>query len=162
MARKLPRLLESKPSRETRPFARRPKKSARRAKRKEKRCVDKIFMLENFLFSFPTGKKFFLSVKSTERGRGVISLSLSRSDRSARDFEICAQKESLFFLLSPRRGERERGASLSFSSSSFSSQRKERREGEREREHWKRRCGGAEGKERLEIFSFFLVVWSLF
>ena len=42
MARKLPRLLESKPLKETRPFARRRKKWARKVKRKEKRCVCRI------------------------------------------------------------------------------------------------------------------------
>ena len=42
LARKLPRLLESKPWKETRPFARRRKKWARKVKRKEKRCVCRI------------------------------------------------------------------------------------------------------------------------
>jgi len=101
-------------------------------------------------------------VKSTqakgEKG-GVISLSLSRSDLSARDFEIRAQKESHFFLLSPRR------ANVNAARRCLFPPRLSRREGkkgkerrERERELTGNEGAGGKHKERLDLFFFFFLV----
>jgi hypothetical protein len=123
-------------------------------------------MLENFLFSFPTGKKFFFVREEHPKAkgeRGALSLFLSRAPISPREILRYALKRRAFFF-SSRRGAANVNAARRCLFPPRLSRREGKKEREREREHFGNEGAGGErkGKIRKFYFLFFFWLWSVF